>query len=728
MLIICSTLHVSFKNLEEEAANPMSILNRRGVGRKADMDTILSNIKPVLEDLERMVSKYSSLGKTEKRKWDRLRFGAEDLDNIRGKLTFHTSVIDLFMNNLSAGSLAKIETALEEIIIEIRAGRRAKTVLSVQDEGTESATAWKELETDLLDSGITKKDIEKHKDAIRSYIKTLMVEETEDSSLSARGSGSLSIANFVEGGQDPIDNENWDSISQRGSLEKDHEQESLSTTIAASPLAGADATEIQDATSPKSPTEIVDLVAAKDSMTVAPSLLHQSAQSLQSSRNLWSRPLDSPRLSRLRKPSESGVASQEGSEPSNASKRSLSQGVASEPLLEPKPKVSSIQRPLSSSGKPRPSYGSQTYLPQNPLPTYIRSRSEGSRHLDIVERMLEKVTDDKAKDHDGQMALRVAANNGHKAVVKLPPKESDGDATERSPSYLVRYEASDKDHDQDEKTTKAGIGKGEATEVELTSKIAVVEASRVGLRGRVLEDEDDVATIFPLLSNTLQVPNPNRSSDGAEQSSPTLPHLDAVPSHIAQNEMAAQLLLQNGFDVKQKDLDKEKALCWAATSGHKAVVKLLLEKGADIEAKVKGGGAALHCATLEGHEAVVRLLLEKGADIEAKTNDGWTAMYRAAFCGHEVVARLLLEKGADIEAKTNDGWTAMHRAAKEGHEAVVRLLLEKGVDIRAKDRDGRTALHFAAKEGHDTIVKLLKQTQPSLFQLLKLSVRRGRGG
>lgn len=586
------------------------------------MDTILSNIKPVLEDLERMVSKYSSLGRTEKRKWDRLRFGAEDLDNIRGKLTFHTSVIDLFMNNLSAGSLAKIETALEEIIIEIRAGRRAKTVLSVQDEGTESATAWKELETDLLDSGITKKDIEKHKDAIRSYIKTLMLEETEDSSLSARGSRSSSIANFVEGGKGPTDNENWDSISQRGFLEKDHEQESLSTAIAASPLAGADATEIQDATSPKSPTEIVDLAAAKDSITVAPSLtasvgshrrpLPQYHSLLQQNSTLkekvaagsadapsyirttkhFLRPFPEPsaiekstvstsRFSEIessQRPSESGVASQEGSEPSNASKRLLSQGVASEPLLEPKPKVSSIQRPLSSSGKPRPSHGSQTSLTQNPLPTYIRSRSEGSRHLDIVERMLEKGTDDKAKDHHGQMALRVAASNGHKAVVKLPPKQSDGDATERSPGHLIRYEVSDKDHNQNEKTTKARIRKGVATEVELTGEMAVVEASRVGLSGRVLEDEDDIATILPLLSNTLQAPNPNRSSDGAEQRSPTLPHSDAVQSRIAQNEMAAQLLLQNGFDIKQKDLDKEKALCWAATSGHEAVVELLLEK------------------------------------------------------------------------------------------------------------------------------------------------------
>jgi hypothetical protein len=49
----------------------------------------------------------------------------------------------------------------------------------------------------------------------------------------------------------------------------------------------------------------------------------------------------------------------------------------------------------------------------------------------------------------------------------------------------------------------------------------------------VLEDEDDIATILLLLSNTLQVPDLNRSSDGVEQRSRTLTHLYAVQSHIS---------------------------------------------------------------------------------------------------------------------------------------------------------------------------------------------------
>jgi ankyrin repeat protein len=222
--------------------------------------------------------------------------------------------------------------------------------------------------------------------------------------------------------------------------------------------------------------------------------------------------------------------------------------------------------------------------------------------------MLEKETNDKAQDHDGQMTLRVAADNRHKALVKLLLKESNSNANKRNPSYLVKYEALDKDYNQNEKTTKAGIEKGMAMEVEPTGKMAVVEALRVELTGRVLDGEDDIRATLLLLLNTLQGPDLNGSSNGAEQISRTLTYSYALQSHIAQSEIEAYLILRNRFDVKQKDFDKEKALCWAVWNGHEAVVRLLLEKGTDVETKGNNGGAALYWATKNGHNAIVKLL------------------------------------------------------------------------------------------------------------------------
>ena len=340
--------------------------------------------------------------------------------------------------------------------------------------------------------------------------------------------------------------------------------------------------------------------------------------------------------------------------------------------------------------------------------TRMSCRAEGSRNLGFVEQLLVKKTDDKAKDYDGWKALRVAADNEHEAVVKLPlKKESDVNAEERSPNYLVSYEASDKDYGWNEKADKAKNGKGMTMNVESTGKTAVEEASRVGRKERVLEDEDDIATILPLRLNILQVPDLERSNNGAEQKSQIVTHLYAAQSHTARSEMAAQMLLQNGFDVKKKDFDSENALGWAAMRGHDAAVQLLLEKGADIEAKRDNGLTALRWAAMNGHDAVVLLLLEKGANIEANEKDGCTALHSAALLGHEAVVQLLLKKGANIHAKAKYGWTALHWAATEGHDAVVRLLLEKGADIEAKDDYGSTALHWAARGGHEAVVQLL---------------------
>ncbi|KAH8774034.1 hypothetical protein BGZ57DRAFT_403504 [Hyaloscypha finlandica] len=220
----------------------------------------------------------------------------------------------------------------------------------------------------------------------------------------------------------------------------------------------------------------------------------------------------------------------------------------------------------------------------------------------------------------------------------LSDRTSNVHVEERGPGHLVRDETPDKGHDQTKKATKAKNGKGMAIKVKSTSKMAAVETSRVGHRDRVL-GEDDIATILPPPSNTRQVPDLNRSTNGAELEGRILTHSYTGQSYVAQNEIATQLLFQNGFDVKQKDFDKEMALRWAAAEGHEAaVLLLLLEKGADIKAKDNNSGwTALHYAASEGHEAMVQLLLEKGANIEAKANEGWTALHWAAWEGHEAM-------------------------------------------------------------------------------------------
>lgn len=76
-------LHTCIKELEEDARNPVSLLNRKGKGKKKDI--LLRNCVTVLRELQQLVKKYRSLGTYSKRAWDRIRFGSEATEIITRK-------------------------------------------------------------------------------------------------------------------------------------------------------------------------------------------------------------------------------------------------------------------------------------------------------------------------------------------------------------------------------------------------------------------------------------------------------------------------------------------------------------------------------------------------------------------------------------------------------------------------------------------------------------------
>ncbi|KAH8656957.1 hypothetical protein BGZ60DRAFT_343303, partial [Tricladium varicosporioides] len=164
------SLHINLKNLEDEIKNPKSLLNRRGEIMQSEFNHILENVQKSLKELEQMVVKYRSLATMERKTWDRMRFGLKDLNTIRQKLTYHTAQIKLFLGHLMVDSLGRIESLLEDFVQEIRNGKRAPTLLSIDHGGDEADMGWKQLESDLSESGIPSKDIERHRHEIEEYL------------------------------------------------------------------------------------------------------------------------------------------------------------------------------------------------------------------------------------------------------------------------------------------------------------------------------------------------------------------------------------------------------------------------------------------------------------------------------------------------------------------------------------------------------------------------------
>ena len=83
----------------------------------------------------------------------------------------------MFIASLSASSLARIEEILDALAKDIREGRKSPTIVSV-GEDDDDELAWGELSRELVGDGITKDDVEKHKDEIKAYLPMLVEDNT----------------------------------------------------------------------------------------------------------------------------------------------------------------------------------------------------------------------------------------------------------------------------------------------------------------------------------------------------------------------------------------------------------------------------------------------------------------------------------------------------------------------------------------------------------------------
>ncbi|KAN0101440.1 hypothetical protein V8E51_011950 [Hyaloscypha variabilis] len=173
-----SSLHTILHELEDDAKTPTSLLNRRGAERKPELEVLLANLSTTLNQVDDIVKRYHSLGRDQKKTWDRVKFATKDLADLRSKLQLHITGINLFISSLSAGSLARIEGLLDELVRDIREGRKEPTIVSTYEDNDE--LAWDELERELVGDGITMEDVRQYKEEIRDYLRRLVEENIEE--------------------------------------------------------------------------------------------------------------------------------------------------------------------------------------------------------------------------------------------------------------------------------------------------------------------------------------------------------------------------------------------------------------------------------------------------------------------------------------------------------------------------------------------------------------------
>jgi ankyrin repeat protein len=173
-------------------------------------------------------------------------------------------------------------------------------------------------------------------------------------------------------------------------------------------------------------------------------------------------------------------------------------------------------------------------------------------------------------------------------------------------------------------------------------------------------------------------------------------------------------ILSNGKDDKEKWLSSNEFVKWwitkslrkygyqplhkAAQLGDTILTEIIIENGYDMEEKNYLGQTALHIAATNAHLECLKYLIDKGADLEAKDNAGRTPLHSAAEGGHFECLKYLIDSGTDLETKNSEGKTPLLIVSKEGYFECLKYLIDKGADLEANDNDERTSLLISVQK------------------------------
>ncbi|KAI9855454.1 MAG: guanine nucleotide-binding protein subunit alpha [Trichoglossum hirsutum] len=166
-----ASLHVVLKETEEYVSERGASL---GSDREAQLMVLEKECRGVLQDLETLLLRYESLGTQTQRTWDRMRWGSEDISAARQRLSTCTTLLTSFNLNLVNSSLARIETKLDKLVAEVRAGGRNSSVISsrtVESLSKHDQTAWHDLRKELQDMGIPVAALNEHRQFITNWLK-----------------------------------------------------------------------------------------------------------------------------------------------------------------------------------------------------------------------------------------------------------------------------------------------------------------------------------------------------------------------------------------------------------------------------------------------------------------------------------------------------------------------------------------------------------------------------
>lgn len=176
------------------------------------------------------------------------------------------------------------------------------------------------------------------------------------------------------------------------------------------------------------------------------------------------------------------------------------------------------------------------------------------------------------------------------------------------------------------------------------------------------------------------------------------------------NNIAAQLLLENGAKVNEANTRVRNGLQFASMHGNTDIVKMLICKG-EMNYCLKNKESALYYTARNGHSQVTEILLSDGAERELQDFRCNSPFYIAYRNGHVNLVNRFLEYSKEFfffENLDSDTAPSLQAAIESGNDAIVELILQSRANVvsmlKSSEKD---ILCLVAELGHVGIVQLL---------------------
>ncbi len=174
--------------------------------RAERLKVIKDGCDKVLVDLQRLVEKYENLGTQSKRTWDRMKWGNEDIAEIRTRLISNITILTAFIST----SQIRVENKLDKFIEEFRQGKRETSIVSLQSVDSlsdDDRAAWRTIRKELEEIGISVAAFE----ANRNFIFDWFVRTVETGGFEEQNRHSTD-----DEGNDSDEQESWSNEEHQG--------------------------------------------------------------------------------------------------------------------------------------------------------------------------------------------------------------------------------------------------------------------------------------------------------------------------------------------------------------------------------------------------------------------------------------------------------------------------------------------------------------------------------